>query len=85
MSILKTKNNHQSQIPTTTKEKSSNITKSGEGLLSYNDGKAAFLKNGYKSVIARIDITFTCHFVYYMVAVSTCNKDDVRCKKHNEQ
>ena len=54
-------------------------------MLSYNDGKAAFLKNGYKSVIARIDITFTCHFVCYMVAVSTCNKDDVRCKKHNEQ
>ena len=54
-------------------------------MFSYNDGKAAFLKNGYKSVIARIDITFTCHFVCYMLAVSTCNKDDVRCKKHNEQ
>ena len=30
--------------------------------ISYNDGKAAYLKNDYRSIIAHIDINFTLEF-----------------------
>ena len=52
-------------------------------LVSYNDGKAAYLKKyDYRSVIARIDIIFLCYIVYHMVSTSAFNEDDDRCRKY---
>ena len=56
----------------------SKFTKGGEGLFSYNDDKAAYLKN-YYSFISRIDVNLLCHIVLHMVAILACNKDDLRC------
>ena len=52
--------------------------------ISNNDGKAAYLKNDYRSVITRIGITLICYIVHQMVAISTCNKGDTSCRKHSE-
>ena len=40
------------------------------------------IKNHYRNVIACIDITLTCNTICNMVAISTCNKYDVKCRKY---
>ena len=43
--------------------------------------QGCLLKSNYTGVIARIDITLIYHIVCHMVVISTCNKDDIKCRK----
>ena len=52
------------------------------GSLAHIEGKATYLKNDYRNVIACIDITVMCDFVWHIMAILVCNKDDDRCRKY---
>lgn len=43
--------------------------------------QSCVLKSNYIGVTARIDITLIYHIVCHMVVISTCNKDDIKCRK----
>ena len=60
----------------------------GPTLVVYNKAKAVYFlkkKKDNRSVIPPIDVTLIFHIVCHIVANLTCNKDDVRCRKHSEQ
>ena len=48
----------------------------------YNDVKVAYLKNDYRSVITRTNITPMCHISCHNVVLLTFNKDDPCCRKY---